>query len=324
MWGMSHPTSSGIGSKTLLYEAFGLTIASAVELPELKSGIGIADVTIGFGRIADAVGGRLEWKEGYQADERRLLIAIPAAGRFEIADGNRITIEPAEGVDQRRIRLLLLGTMFGALLMQRGILPIHGSAIAFGGRAVVLTGSSGAGKSSLLAAFRQHGAAFLTDDVAAISTDPTGTAWVHPAYPQQKLWRDSAQYLGIDVGDHARVLADYDKYAIAASAEFCSAPVPLGFVCELRPAPCPEVSIQTLSPRELTSTLIRHTFRRSLVRAMGRETIHLAQCIALSQKISGLRMIRPDDRFTLNEQVRQLKSQLDLGEAVNPSIGLFA
>lgn len=308
---MSHPISPGTCGNGFLYEAFGLTIASALELPELKPGTGTAAVTIGFGSIADAAGGLLEWKEGYQAEERRLIVTIPAAGRFEIADGGRITIEPAEGADQRRIRLLLLGTMFGALLMQRGNLPIHGSAILFRGRAVVFTGSSGAGKSSLLAAFRQHGAAFLTDDIAAISMDSSGAAWVHPAYPQQKLWRDSARHLGIDPSGHARVLADHDKYAIAASAGFWSAPAPLGFVCELQPAPCPEASIRTLSVRELVATLIRHTFRRSLVRVMGRDASHFAQCVELARRTRGLRVIRPDDRFTLDEQIRLLKSQLD-------------
>ncbi len=308
---MSHTIFSGIGSNAFRYRAFGLTIASAVELPELRPGSGAADVTIGFSRITDAAGGQLAWKEGYHAEEQRLIVTIPAAGRFEIAGGARITIELAEGADRRRIRLLLLGTMFGALLMQRGILPIHGSAISFGGKAIVLTGHSGAGKSSLLAAFRQNGATFLTDDVAAISTDSTGSAWVHPAYPQQKLWRDSAQYLGIDVGGHARVLADLDKYAIAAASGFCSAPVPLGFICELQPAPCADVSVQTLSGRELALCLIRHTFRRALVHAMGRDIQHFAQCTELSRRTRGLRMIRPDEGFTLDEQICQLKRHID-------------
>ena len=38
----------------------------------------------------------------------------------------------------------------GALLMQRKILPLHGSAIAIDGKAYAFVGDSGAGKSTLL------------------------------------------------------------------------------------------------------------------------------------------------------------------------------
>ena len=96
------------------------------------------------------------------------------------------------------MRLFLLGTSFGALLMQRGILPLHGSAMVVNGRGVVFTGMSGAGKSSLLAAFRKKGYPFLTDDVVAVTVDTAGTAWIHPSYPQQKLWRDSTKAVGVD------------------------------------------------------------------------------------------------------------------------------
>ena len=41
-------------------------------------------------------------------------------------------------IDEDIIRLYILGTCMGAILMQRKILPLHGSAIAINGKAMRL------------------------------------------------------------------------------------------------------------------------------------------------------------------------------------------
>ena len=57
----------------------------------------------------------------------------------------------------------------GAILMQRKILPLHGSAIAIDGKAYAIVGDSGAGKSTLASAFLNKGYQLLSDDVIAVS-----------------------------------------------------------------------------------------------------------------------------------------------------------
>ena len=59
--------------------------------------------------------------------------------------------------------------MYGALLMQRKILPLHGSAVAIDGKAYAIVGDSGAGKSTLASAFLNKGYQLLSDDVIAVS-----------------------------------------------------------------------------------------------------------------------------------------------------------
>ena len=71
--------------------------------------------------------------------------------------------------DEDKIRLYILGTCMGALLMQRKILPLHGSAIAIDGKAYAFVGDSGAGKSTLASAFLSKGYKLLSDDVIAVS-----------------------------------------------------------------------------------------------------------------------------------------------------------
>ena len=72
---------------------------------------------------------------------------------FCIQEGKRIIVSPIEGSDEDEIRLYILGTCMGAILMQRKILPLHGSAVAIDGKAYAIVGDSGAGKSTLASAF---------------------------------------------------------------------------------------------------------------------------------------------------------------------------
>ena len=71
--------------------------------------------------------------------------------------------------DENEIRLYILGLVWGLLLMQRKIFPLHGSAIAINGKAYAFIGDSGAGKSTLASAFLSKGYQLLSDDVIAVS-----------------------------------------------------------------------------------------------------------------------------------------------------------
>jgi hypothetical protein len=150
-----------------------------------------------------------------------------------VRDGREIVVNPLPDAPPETVRLFLLGSAFGALLHQRGILPIHGSAITYQGQAFILTGISGAGKSTLAAALVRKGCKLLTDDVAAITFNQAGTPWVQPAYPQQKLWRDSAVMMKLATGRLIRVMADMEKYAVPAIGRYHAKPAALTAVFHL-------------------------------------------------------------------------------------------
>ena len=84
----------------------------------------------------------------------------------------------------------LLGPIIGAVLRIRGILCLHGSAVAINDRAVALVGVSGAGKSTTAAAFAKLGYPILSDDILAL-TDYQDSFAVRPAYPRVRLWPES-------------------------------------------------------------------------------------------------------------------------------------
>jgi hypothetical protein len=285
-----------------IYRAFGMNIDSGIDLPELRVAEGVPDVRVVYGKTPQEIPGALARRRRYQAAPDRFLFQVEGVGRYYVADGECIVVEPLESAEAKAVRLFLLGTTFGSLLLQRGILPIHGSAVVIDGRGVILTGVSGAGKSTLLAAFRKRGAAFLTDDVAAVTVDGSGVPWVHPGYPQQKLWRDSAVHMGVDVSDCLPIRSGVDKYAVAAEEGFCQTPARLVAVCELRPENRPEADLTRLTGPDKLAVLLRHTYRKWLLAGMGLKERHFRQCVDVARSVAVSRLARPNGGYSAVQQ----------------------
>ena len=101
-----------------------------------------------------------------------LRLTVDGIGRFRISNADQITWQRADGtVSDQDLRTFLLGSAMGALLIQRGMLVLHGHALARDGQAIVCLGHSGAGKSTLAYALMQQGWRLLADDLVAITPD---------------------------------------------------------------------------------------------------------------------------------------------------------
>jgi hypothetical protein len=200
---------------TFEYFAFGLNITSEIECPELLAGRGgPPDLTIRYGLTPRELEGTLARGKTYQITSDRLLLDIEGTARYLIQSGREIIIEPYSKSLANLVRLLLLGSAFGALLLQRGFWPLHGSAVATGHGAAVFVGPSGYGKSTLAGAFHQRGFVVLADDVCAISLNPDGQAQLWPAYPRLRLQDDALVHLGKDRHSLQKTHAADDKFEI--------------------------------------------------------------------------------------------------------------
>jgi len=89
---------------------------------------------------------------------------------------------------------MVVGPLITALLQARRILALHGTALARDGRALLLMGAQGAGKSSTAGALLEQGYHLLADDLAAPRLDQEG-AWLHAGALHLKLWPDTAEAL---------------------------------------------------------------------------------------------------------------------------------
>lgn len=271
------------------YRLFGLSVLSEIPLPELVEDPedGAADVRITLSPIATLP----EAEAGLHVDGDEALLVIPPAGRFLTRAGREMLIQPAEGVSPRNLRLYLLGSAFGSILHQRGLLPLHANAVIVEGRAIGFMGHPGAGKSTLAAWFHDRGFDVLADDVCVVTPGPDGTHLAHPGIPRLRLWREALEAGGRDASAYERSFDDMDKYTVPTDLERTLPAVPLSHLYLLEKAE-DEPSIERLEGSAAVEAMIANTYRGAYVRPMGRTRQHLLACAELARTVPVFRARR--------------------------------
>jgi len=287
-----------------MYRIFGLNIASDLPLPSLAVPHlqpDVADVVIAYGTTPEAVTDPIIKGVRYQAAPGEFLLRVDNVARFYVQDGSRITIMPESGAGEDDILVFLMGSAMGALLHQRNILVLHGSAIAVDGKSVAFCGPSGIGKSTLAAGFHQKGYPFLADDLCAIGIFE-GHPAVIPGFPRLKLWADTLKKL-----DTSKDQLKSVRWGVALEKFFLPvnfsqlAPVPLQAVYILKSTNTDKMAITPLSGTEKIDPLIENTYRMRFLHGLGGKKDHFKQCAAVAAKVSVCQVVRPDKGFLLNE-----------------------
>ncbi len=286
--------------------AFGLHFASELPLPELYAAEGEADVVIRFGRDA-ALEPDLETDWRVEEDGT---VAFELHGiRYRVREGREIHVTAPEETPEAMVRVWLLGSVMGALLLQRGMLTVHANAVAFGeGDAAAFLGDSGAGKSTLAASLRQAGLRPLCDDLLAIQFDGEG-AWVRPGIPRIKLGPVGADALGISLEGLPKVAPDIDKYQLPLDR---SAPWQDRFrLSRLYRLDQGEFAITPIRGQEAALAMLDNLFRPAIGEELADDDRRFVQAMRLANDCATFAFARP---FRLDEAVdnaRRLKAHLD-------------
>lgn len=273
-------------------QAFGLTWCSShLAMPELPPGGGTPQVVI-------APADPQHWPPPpagahdtpfLQMAPGELRLKVEGIGRYWISGGVRISWwREHEGVSDQDIRTFLLGSAVGALLIQRGLLVLHGNALEKNGESIVCLGQSGAGKSTLAYALLQQGWRLLADDLVAISPD----GLVLPGIPRIKLWHDAAQAFGLDPDQLVPIRQGMYKYLLTGEAlSRASEPVPLRALYLLHQRRDPVIDAEEpritriTSQKEAALLLRNQAFRPRFVRGLGQEGANFMALAQLQRRI---------------------------------------
>lgn len=291
------------------YYAFNLAIHSEMRFPELLplSDFVSAHTHIKFGKVCHQ-GLNLAQKKGlfYQATESEIWLNVKDVARFLIAHGNRITIDPAPSVDEDSLRIFILGSCMGALLMQRNLLILHGNAVKIGKQCVSFVGDSRSGKSTLSGAFFKRGHSILADDVCAINAEGK----VLPSFPQIKLWLDSANYLAIETQSLRKIRPGIEKFAIPLNQQFYTDMLPLNVIYCLHKHGKDNFTFETINGAQKLQLLHYNTYRKSYLSGLNKEKSHFLQCSKLANQAAVVKITRPSQAFKLNELVDLIEHDL--------------
>ena len=290
------------------YRLFGLRVRSEVDLPELfpAAESGEPDVSIGLGSIGGDVG-----PFGIKQDESALLLTVPEIARYRVRGGSQILVDVEPGVPERNVRLYLLGSAFGALLHQRGSLPLHANAVEIDGQAVAFMGASGAGKSTLAAWFHDHGYRVIADDICVVRFDGKGEPHVAPGLPRLRLWKEALEASGRLTSDYDRAWEgseEWDKFEVPLSADLVAdGERALAAIYLLQSAD--EFETKKLTGARAAQALIENTYRgRTIVAAAG-PRLHWEACMRVAEQVPVFELRRPLGLARIEQDMVRLLSQ---------------
>jgi hypothetical protein len=287
--------------KGYVYTAYGLNIVSCIPCPELSLGRGRPDVKIFYAAVPDSLVSAKLKNDWYQSTPEQILLSIDGVGRYLVTDGKEILIDRAPDAGDDEVRLFLLGSAFGALLHQRGLLPLHGSAIEADGGCVAILGDSGLGKSALAGAFRKRGYRVMTDDICVVRIDRGNKPIILPGYPQLKLWADAAMKLGEEPELLPRIYPNEEKRGLLFQEAFCRKPMPLHHLYVIATNNSREFELTTLKGMEKLTEIINNTYRFQFLEGLSRRVPHFKQCIEVAKHAAVSRVTRPREPFLLDE-----------------------
>ncbi|HEX3012547.1 MAG TPA: hypothetical protein VHQ70_11080 [Syntrophomonadaceae bacterium] len=292
------------------YTAFGLIIHSQIEIPELLPADGVPDVVVRLDKVPVHLENPSSTGVRFEASPHEFLLSLDTVGRYLVSGGKEIIIEPFSGVTMNDVRVFLLSSVFAALLHQRGCLVLHGSCIENNGAAIIFSGVSGIGKSTLATAFYQKGYHILCDDLTVVEIGEDDTPYVIPGVPSMKLWHDALQKLGQNADSLVMVREMMQKYRVNIVNQYCSQPLPLKRIYILGSDLEDKIRITELNSFEKMRVINNNTFRKRFLEGQGVKPIHFKQCALLAQKVRVFKVLRPRAEFLLGELLSTLEKEM--------------
>jgi hypothetical protein len=282
---------------------------SEIDIPELRRLSGAADVAVSIrlGGVPEDIPAAASYGRFCRVSASEYLLSIPGVARFYVARGTEVRVELAANAPAADVSTFLLGSVFGALCHQNGLLPLHASAVEGKGSVTAFLGESGAGKSTLAACLQERGYRIVADDICLLAPQgESGAMRVIPVAGWVKLWRASLDHLGRTPDERHRVYSEDDKYRLFLKGEAEMRPVlgNLVFLAKGEGKP----GLDPLSTAEAIAQLMRLTYVGYITELTGSHAPAFRQCAQALQGAKAWRM-------TVPWGFEQMDKVLDLVEA---------
>ena len=208
----------------------------------------------------------------------------------------------------------LLGPLMGFLLRQRGVTPLHASAVCLAGRAFLFCGDAQTGKSTTAAALALRGAPVLCEDIAALRPAKEGH-WVEPGYRRICLWPDSVRSLLGREDGLPRLTPNWEKRYLPLDgvlASFQGEASPIGAIYLLAPRSAEEGAprIEPLAPKQALLDLVQNSYMNWLHDRQQRAT-EFNELARIALKIPIRRIVPHRDPDRIDALCRAIQADAD-------------
>ena len=290
------------------------TDLALVGLPRWHETGGGADIVLRQGDVPECLPAPLWSTDHLSVDAQGAgLVRYPGEFRLMAAPGGReawISLQ-TPSLSMVTLEAYLLAPVAGMLLHQRRVLALHAGSLEIGGKAVLFTGHSGRGKSTLAAALLRAGHRLLSDDITVIRFDGDGGTLAVPGSPHLRLQEDAIAATGID--PTALVQGRFsDHKKIWRRMAHDPTPVPVGAVFRLEIGEtASEPTVERLRGPAALMPLREIVYRITLGRRLGRVADLAEACLRLAAAAPIYRLIRPRSLDSLPATLALITGTLD-------------
>ncbi|MBF0406663.1 MAG: hypothetical protein HQM10_04870 [Candidatus Riflebacteria bacterium] len=298
--------------KHFFYQNYGLIIRSEIEFSKLLPAAenSLVDVEIQCGEIPEITWNMQSAGIRYEVAHGQLLIKVDNIADYYLSNGKNITIRPLKGVNEKEIFLFLFGTVFPALLQQRGKLVLHGAGIVINGKAVAICGKSGVGKSALTMAFLKNGYSVISDEHFVCSfpekTLPTALA----GFPQISIWKDIMEkYLKYHY-HFLKVRNNIEKYCLDLENKYESKPVYIRAILFLETHKENYSELRLLNGSSKIEFAIKHTYGFNFIKGLGLQEENFLKCASITNSVPMYQLKRSKNPDQCEELVKIICREL--------------
>lgn len=231
-------------------------------------------------------------------------LAVPGVAQYRVEHGNKILIQPVADASPEDIRLFLMGSTMGALLYQRGLFPLHGSAVETRWGAMIFAGAQGTGKSTLAAQFHKNGYRLLSDDVCALSASADGVE-ILPGLARFRLCADAYERLGAP----AEAQFNVDKFVVAMGDGYCPISMPLRAIHILSDQEAAEApNFEVLCGFDRVQRVLENLYRPHYLKGQKTQADLMRMAGLIAQNSTLVAVTRRRDATTIEGQVDFLET----------------
>lgn len=230
---------------------------------------------------------------------QQLTFVIADVGHFRITRGARVDVWPADGVAPRDVLAYVTGGCIGAALLQRGAHLFHASSVVIGGKAFLVCGRSGAGKSTTVAHLAARGAATIGDDISTLDWSRGGALpWVLSGLPTTRLAPSALAALGREEAEGTPCAQG--KRWVKAGPAFVNGSFPLAGIIALSARNVDAVSARQMPWAEALKVLCAQMYRRRWLGDQGSRSMFERNTL-LAHNLPVWRVVRPNGTQTMTE-----------------------
>ena len=288
------------------YMAYGLVLSLPFPCEHLRRAPvdAIPDVVVVEGKTPVFLDAPLISAPAWQVDAQQFLWkGGKRSGQFLVEAGQWITLERSPRCEDSQLAFIFLDTILAAILSQRGMLVMHANAARNQKGAIAISGESGAGKSTTLAALLQRGWRMLSDDITALRISDNGQVEILPGIPQLHLTQEAANALAQDISGLKRYRWRRMKAAVPTQNQMAENPTALRAMYILHKLPAGMLQFQRLSGAAKFAALQECVYGPSLPQTISQQFPLMAAVVA---QVDIIRVSRPADLWSVDSIVTEL------------------